>query len=67
MSNENWGLLGHEWAVDLLSQQIRKGNIEHSYLLTGAPGIGRTTLALRFTQALNCEKPPATRLCLPLL
>jgi len=60
MIMDNWGLLGHEWAVDLLRKQINKGNIEHSYLLTGAPGIGRTTLALRFTQALNCENPPQT-------
>ena len=58
MIMDNWGLLGHEWAVDLLRKNIKKGNIEHSYLLTGAPGIGRTTLALRFTQALNCEEPP---------
>jgi DNA polymerase III subunit delta' len=58
MTMENWGLLGHDWAVDLLRNQVRKGNVEHSYLLAGAPGIGRTTLALRFTQVLNCENPP---------
>ncbi|MFN2216179.1 MAG: ATP-binding protein [Anaerolineales bacterium] len=58
MTGKNWGLLGHEWAVDLLRNQVKKGNIEHSYLLAGAPGIGRTTLALRFTQVLNCQNPP---------
>ena len=57
MKKDNWGLLGHEWAVDLLRKQVLDNNVEHTYLLTGAPGIGRTTLALRFAQALNCEEP----------
>jgi DNA polymerase-3 subunit delta' len=55
----NWGLIGHEWAVDLLRGQLVRGAPRHAYLFTGPRGIGRRTLALRFAQALNAENPPA--------
>ncbi|MFN3492389.1 MAG: DNA polymerase III subunit delta', partial [Anaerolineales bacterium] len=54
---DNWNLLGHEWAVDMLRQHAARGDIRHAYLITGASGLGKRTLALRFAQALNCEKP----------
>ena len=53
----NWSLLGHEWAVDLLSQHVAQGQVRHAYLLTGPQGVGRRTLALRLAQALNCPQP----------
>ncbi|MCE7921322.1 MAG: hypothetical protein DYG85_17765 [Chloroflexi bacterium CFX1] len=56
---DNWNLLGHEWAVDMLRRHVARGETRHAYLFAGAPGIGRRTLALRFVQALNCEKPVA--------
>jgi DNA polymerase-3 subunit delta' len=55
--NENWDLVGHEWAVDMLKKHIVHGATRHAYLFAGPPGLGRRTLALRFAQALNCEKP----------
>lgn len=55
---DNWGLLGHEWAVNLLRGHIAHDAVRHAYLLTGPPGVGRRTLALRFAQALNCTQPP---------
>ena len=55
----NWSLLGHEWAVDLLSQHVAQGQVRHAYLLTGPQGVGRRTLALRLAQALNCPQPEA--------
>jgi DNA polymerase-3 subunit delta' len=56
---DNWGLLGHEWAVDLLREHIAGGRTRHAYLFTGPQGVGRRTLALRFAQALSCTQPPA--------
>jgi DNA polymerase-3 subunit delta' len=57
--DSNWNMVGHAWAVDLLRQQVGRGEARQAYLFTGPPGIGRRTLALRFAQALNCETPTA--------
>src|SRR5678816_1638965 len=53
----NWNLVGHEWAVDMLKKHVIHGTMRHAYLFAGPPGIGRRTLALRFAQALNCPSP----------
>lgn len=64
---DNWNLLGHEWAVDMLRNHVSRGEVRHAYLFSGPPGLGRQTLALRLAQALNCEQPIAAgepcRLC----
>ena len=54
---DNWNLIGHTWAVDMLKKHILNGTTRHAYLFAGPPGIGRRTLALRFAQALNCQTP----------
>src|SRR4030042_2112095 len=54
----DWGMIGHEWAVNLLSEHVAFGPERHAYLFTGPSGVGRRTLALRFAQSLNCLKPP---------
>jgi DNA polymerase-3 subunit delta' len=54
---DNWNLIGHEWAVDMLKKHVIHGTTRHAYLFAGPPGIGRRTLALRFAQALNCQSP----------
>ncbi len=56
---DNWNLLGHEWAVDMLHQHVARGEVRHAYLFCGPPGLGRRTLALRLAQALNCTTPIA--------
>ena len=56
---DNWNMLGHEWAVDMLRRHVARGETRHAYLLAGPPGLGRRTLALRLAQALNCERPVA--------
>ncbi len=50
---------GHEWAAQILQKHIEQNNVRHAYLLSGAPGIGRRSLAIRFAQAINCLQPPA--------
>jgi DNA polymerase-3 subunit delta' len=55
--DSNWGLIGHEWAVQLLKGHLERGAPRHAYLFTGADSIGRRTLALRFAQAFNAEPP----------
>ena len=55
----DWNIIGHEWAVNLLKHHVATGELRHAYLLTGSQGVGRRTLALRFSQAINCLQPPA--------
>ena len=55
--NNNWDLVGHEWAVDMLKKHVINGTTCHAYLFAGPPGLGRRALALRFAQALNCQTP----------
>ena len=55
----DWNVLGHEWASEMLRQHITRDAIRHAYLFAGPPGVGRRTLALRFSQALNCTQPIA--------
>jgi len=52
-----WGMLGHDWAIDLLKGHITSDTLRHAYLFTGPKGVGKRTLAIRFAQALNCEAP----------
>ena len=54
---DNWNLIGHEWAVEMLKKHVANGTTRHAYLFAGPPGLGRRTLALRFAQALNCPTP----------
>ncbi len=56
---DNWNLLGHEWAVQMLKQHLIHDSLRHAYLFCGPPGLGRRTLALRLSQALNCPEPVA--------
>lgn len=55
----SWPVIGHGWAVAWLAAAIRRGRLHHAYLFTGPEGVGRTTLALAFAQALLCAEPNA--------
>lgn len=55
--NNNWNLIGNEWAVDMLKKHVANETTRHAYLFAGPPSLGRRTLALRFAQALNCQTP----------
>jgi DNA polymerase III subunit delta' len=54
--SSNWGIVGHEWAVEHLRRSLARGRVAHAYLLAGPRHIGKTTLALRLAQALLCEQ-----------
>ncbi len=54
--NDNWDILGHEWAIKMLKNHLAQGRIRHAYLFSGPEGVGRRTLALRLAQALNCRQ-----------
>ena len=55
---KDWNIIGHQWAVELLSGQIKSNRIRHAYLILGPPGIGKYELALAFSKAFNCLNPP---------
>jgi DNA polymerase III subunit delta' len=55
-TGDSWGIVGHDRAVDLLQRSIRSRRIGHAYLVSGPLGVGKRTLAIRFAQALNCER-----------
>jgi DNA polymerase-3 subunit delta' len=52
----SWAMIGHNWAVRLLQKHIAAGQVRHAYLFGGPEGIGKTTLAHRFAQALECPQ-----------
>lgn len=53
--SDNWGIIGHEWAVEFLRRSIAANRLAHAYLIGGPEGVGKALLALRLAQALNCE------------
>jgi DNA polymerase-3 subunit delta' len=55
-AGDPWEIVGHERVVDLLQRAIGQHRIGHAYLISGPLGIGKRTLAIRFAQALNCER-----------
>lgn len=54
--SDNWGVVGHEWAVEFLRRSIANNRLAHAYLFGGPEGVGKALLALRLAQALNCER-----------
>ena len=55
-----WKTAGHDRAVTLLRRGLDIGRTSHAYLITGPARVGKMTLALDLTAALNCtgsEKP----------
>lgn len=52
--HQNWGVTGHEWAIQHLARSLNAGRLRHAYLFTGPAGVGKTTLALAMAMAVNC-------------
>jgi DNA polymerase-3 subunit delta' len=55
-----WNIIGHHQAATLLQRAIAADEVRHAYLFTGAPSIGKRTLATEFARALQCPaaQPP---------
>ena len=50
-------IIGQEKAIGFLKKAIARGKIPHAFLFTGIQGVGKTTTAIAFTQAINCLEP----------
>jgi len=48
-------LVGQARATTVLSAAIRRDRVAHAYLFRGPEGVGKSTAAMLFAQALNCE------------
>jgi DNA polymerase-3 subunit delta' len=55
---QDWHIVGHEHAIDLLRRALIAKQVRHAYLLTGPEHIGKTLLAQRFAQTLLCTGGP---------
>jgi len=57
-------IIGQPHIVRTLRNQIMKGKASHAYLFNGTRGTGKTTSALVFAKAINCETPENGEPCL---
>jgi DNA polymerase III subunit delta' len=55
-----WGVYGHDWAVDYLRKGMLNNRVRQAYLITGLPSIGKTRFAHAFAMALNCAHEDVT-------
>ncbi|HKY61904.1 MAG TPA: DNA polymerase III subunit gamma/tau [bacterium] len=56
-------VIGQEHVTQTWKNAIQKSRIHHAYLLTGARGTGKTSLARVFAKALSCEQGPTATPC----
>ncbi len=54
-ADDNWPIVGHEWATGFLRRAVNSSNVSHAYLFTGPPSVGKTTLARVLAAALLCQ------------
>jgi DNA polymerase-3 subunit delta' len=59
----NLELVGNSHIVDYLLKSLRKGVKAGSYIFNGPDNLGKTTLAIRFAQALLCQDKESVLAC----
>lgn len=52
-----WPVWGHAAAVEQLRRTVVRGRVRHAHIFSGPEGVGKTTLATAFCQALLCQNP----------
>ena len=50
-------VVGQDAIIKTLTNQVKSGNLSHAYLFVGTRGVGKTTVARIFAQAVNCLNP----------
>lgn len=56
-------LVGQERAIAVLRNALRRDRVAHAYLFSGPESVGKSTAALIFAAALNCEAAQDSRPC----
>ena len=54
----DWGFVGNAHAVRSVRGSLRAGRAAQTYLITGPPGVGRRTFAIRLAQEIWCAGLP---------
>ena len=54
---------GQEHVTKTLTNAIRLNRVAHSFLFTGARGVGKTSTARILAKALNCAEGPTVEPC----
>ena len=57
-------VIGQDYIVTVLKNQVTSGKVGHAYLFTGSRGTGKTTCAKIFSKAVNCEQNVSGDPCL---
>lgn len=58
ITTHDWGIVGHEHAINTLRRAILSERVRHAYLFTGPEHIGKALIARRFAQTLLCTGGP---------
>jgi len=56
-------VMGQEPAIQYLKRVLVEDKVPHAFLFSGISGVGKTTTALAFAQALNCMHPSEGEAC----